>query len=129
MFIEEKREILVQYLQIASVDPSLNPMVEAFLESALGQHPKSAELHMLAADYEQGQGCLEAAIVHAEAAIEANPADPFTWTNLIALDADLDRAADMLSHATQAMDLFLLDATSLTTPPWPPSIKGISRPW
>lgn len=110
VFIEEKREILVQYLQIASVDPSLNPMVEALLEAALGQHPKSAELHMLAADYEQGQGRLEAAIVHSEAAIEANPADPFGWTNLIALDADLDRAADMLSHATQAMDLFPLDA-------------------
>jgi tetratricopeptide (TPR) repeat protein len=110
VFIEEKAEILVQYLQIASVDPSLNPMVEALLEAALDQHPKSAELHMLAADYEQGQGRPEAAIVHAEAAIESNPADPLAWTNLIALDADLDRAADMLYHATQAMDLFPLDA-------------------
>lgn len=110
VFIEEKREILVQYLQIAVVDPSLNPMVEALLETALSQHPKSAELLMLAADYEQGQGRPEVAIVHAQAAIEANPAAPLAWTNLIALDADLDRAADMLSHATQAMDLFPLDA-------------------
>jgi tetratricopeptide (TPR) repeat protein len=111
VFIEEKREILAQYLQIAAVDPSLNPMVEALLEAALGQHPKSAELHMLAADYEQGQGRLEAAIVHSEVAIEANPADPLGWTNLIALDADLDHAADMLSHATQAA----LDQGDFTT--------------
>ena len=110
VFIEEKREILVQYLQIAVVDPNLNPMVEALLEAALSQHPKSADLRMLAADYEQGQGRPEVAIVHAQAAIEANPAAPLAWTNLIALDADLDRAADMLSHATQAMDLFPLDA-------------------
>ena len=110
VFAEEKREILVQYLQIASVDPGLDAMVEALLEAALGQHPKSADLHMLAADFEQGQGRTEAAIVHAEAAIEANPADPFAWTNLIALDADMDRTADMLSHATRAMDLFPLDA-------------------
>ena len=110
VFIEEKGEILVQYLQIAVVDPSLNPMVEALLEAALSQHPKSADLLMLAADYEQGQGRPEVAIVHAQAAIEANPAAPLAWTNLIALDADLDRAADMLSHATQAMDLFPLDA-------------------
>ena len=110
VFIEEKREILVQYLQIAVVDPSLNPMVEALLEAALSQHPKSADLLMLAADYEQGQGRPAVAIVHAQAAIEANPADPLAWTNLIALDADLNRAADMLSHATQAMDLFPLDA-------------------
>ena len=110
VFIEEKGEILVQYLQIAVVDPSLNPMVEALLEAALSQHPKSADLRMLAADYEQGQGRPEVAIVHAQAAIEANPAAPLAWTNLIALDADLDRAVDMLSHATQAMDLFPLDA-------------------
>ncbi|MAI24310.1 MAG: hypothetical protein CL828_09645 [Crocinitomicaceae bacterium] len=110
VFAEEKREILVQYLQIASVDPGLDTMVEALLEAALGQHPKSADLHMLAADFEQGQGRTEAAIVHAEAAIEANPADPFAWTNLIALDADMDRTADMLSHASRALDLFPLDA-------------------
>ncbi len=110
VFIEEKREILVQYLQIASVDPGLNPMVEALLEAALGQHPKSADLHLLAADYEQGQGRPGAAIVHAQAAIEANPADPLAWTNLIALDADLERAKDMLAHAAHAVDLFPLDA-------------------
>jgi len=110
VFIEEKRETLVQYLQIASVDPSLNPMVEALLAAALGQHPKSADLHMLAADYNQGRGRPKTAIAHAAAATESNPADPLAWTNLIALDADLDRATDMLSHATQAMDLFPLDA-------------------
>ena len=64
---------------------------------------------MLAADYEQGQGRLEAAIIHAEAAIEANPADPFTDQPHRARRR-FHRAADMLSHATQAMDLFPLDA-------------------
>jgi len=110
VFIEEKREILLQYLQIAAVNPDLNPMVEALLEAALGQHPKSAELNMLAADFEQGQGRIDAAIMHTKAAIEANPADPSTWTNLIALDADLGRFEDMFSHAAQAMDLFPLEA-------------------
>lgn len=110
VYIEEKQEILIQYLQIAAVDPSLNEVIAKLLDAALGQHPKSSALRMLAADFEQGLGHSEAALVHALVAVESNPSDPFAWTNLIALDADLERAEDMLEHALRASDLFPLDA-------------------
>lgn len=110
VFIEEKREILVQYLKIATVDPGLNATLEELLQVALDQHPRSAQLRLLAADFEQSQGRPEAAIVHAQIAVDARPSDPFAWTNLIALDADLERAEAMLEHANQASDLFPLDA-------------------
>ena len=110
VFAEEKQEILIQYLQIAVVDPSLNGVIERLIEAALDQHPRSAELRMLAADFEQGQGRPESARSHALVAVETNPSDPFAWTNLIALDADLDQAEEMLNHALKASDLFPLDA-------------------
>ena len=110
VFIEEKREILIQYLKFATVDPGLNGVIEQLLQAALNQHPLSADLRLLAADFEQSQGRPEAAFVHAQVAVNANPSDPFAWTNLIALDADLEHAEAMLEHAKQAADLFPLDA-------------------
>lgn len=110
VFAEEKQEILIQYLQIAAVDPGLNEILDRLIKAALDQHPRSSDLRMLAADFEQGLGRTEAARTHALVAVETNPSDPFAWTNLIALDADLEQAADMLDHALNASDLFPLDA-------------------
>lgn len=110
VFVEEKREILVQYLKIATVDPGLTGVLDQLLHVALDQHPRSAELRLLAADFEQGMGRPEGAIVHAQVAVDVHPADPFAWTNLIALDADLERPEAMLKHAMRASDLFPLDA-------------------
>jgi tetratricopeptide (TPR) repeat protein len=110
VFEEEKHEILTQYLQISRIDPSLNSIIERLLSAALGQHPKSSELRMLAADFEQGRNQPAAAKTHALIAVESNPGNPICWSNLIALDAELGSIEDMESHALYGMDLFPLDA-------------------
>lgn len=110
VYIEEKLEILVQYLQIARVEPSLNSTVDQLLQAALSQHAQSAGLQLLAADFEQGKGNPSKAKAHALRAIEAQPSNPLAWANLIALDAELNEIRDMEVHAREAMDLFPLEA-------------------
>ncbi len=110
VFEEEKLKILVQYLQIAQIDPSFNSILERLLQAALGQHSKSSALHMLAADFEQARNEPAAAKSHALIAVESTPGDPLCWTNLIALDAELGDIEDMEAHALLGMDLFPLDA-------------------
>ncbi|MFZ8836591.1 MAG: tetratricopeptide repeat protein [Flavobacteriales bacterium] len=110
VLLEEKHEILVQYLQIAQVDTSLDSMIIRLLDAAIGQHPRSAILQLLAADFEQTRGNPEAAIDHALIAVDLAPGNPMGWINLIALDAELVRFEEMQVHALQAFELFPLDA-------------------
>jgi len=110
VYVEEKHEILVQYLQIARIEPALNGSIATLLEAALGQHPESADLLMLAADFEQGRGNPKSAKAYALKSVEEQPGNPLCWGNLIALDAELGAIDDMEQHAQQAMDLFPLEA-------------------
>jgi tetratricopeptide (TPR) repeat protein len=110
VYVEEKQEILIQYLQIARVEPALNGAIATLLEAALGQHPASADLLMLATDFEQGRGNPEGARAYGLKAVEAHPGNPMCWGNLIALDAELGAIDEMEQHAQQAMDLFPLEA-------------------
>ena len=105
---EEKYEILIQYFQIAAIDSRLLEPLESLLNAALNQHPKSQELLTLAADFEQSMGHLEGARNYLIEALKGPAASPMSWTNLIALDAELNDIESMNRHAVEALDRFPL---------------------
>lgn len=105
---DEKYEILIQYFQIAAIDTRLLGPLEALLKAALDQHPTSGRLLTLTADFEQSLGRLEEARFYLKKALKGPSASPMEWTNLIALDAELNDIEAMDQHALEALDRFPL---------------------
>ena len=110
ILVEEKHDILLQYLRIASVNPSLLPPLSLLMDRAIGLHGENGSIRMLAADLAQMLGNPELAREHMQVAVRVIPHIPSAWSNLIALDAEQGEIAAMFQHAQDALDRFPLEA-------------------
>ena len=107
---EEKHDILVQYLNLASYNPALLEPLENLMGRAVELHGEDGNIRMLASDLAQILGQPTLAKEHMQKAVVAMPHIPSAWTNLIALDAELDEYEAMIQHAKEALDRFPLEA-------------------
>lgn len=110
VLVEEKHDILLQYLRIASVNPALLTPLADLMDRAIDLHGDDGSIRMLAADLAQMLGQPGFAREHMQVAVQAMPHIPSAWSNLIALDAEQGEIAAMLKHAKEAMDRFPLEA-------------------
>ncbi|MDC1360366.1 hypothetical protein N8204_00655 [Flavobacteriales bacterium] len=110
VLVEEKHDILVQYLQLASYNPALLGPLVNLMDRAVELHEEDGNILMLASDLAQMLGQPALAKEHMEKAVVAIPHIPSAWTNLIALDAELDEYEAMIQHAQEAMERFPLES-------------------
>jgi tetratricopeptide (TPR) repeat protein len=110
VLVEEKHDILVQYLNLASYNPALLEPLENLMGRAVELHGEDGNIRMLASDLAQILGQPTLAKEHMQKAVVAMPHIPSAWTNLIALDAELDEYEAMIQHAKEALDRFPLEA-------------------
>lgn len=106
--VDEKHDILVQYLKLGTFNTAFLGPLEPLMKTALRMHADDGNIQMLAADFEQTQGRTESARDHMILAVQFLPAYAPAWSNLIALDAELDDMNSMLSHAQAASERFPL---------------------
>lgn len=110
ILVEEKHDILVQYLRVAAFSPEVIDPLETLMERAIMRHGDNGHIRMLASDLAQILGQTEAANHHMRLAVVAIPHIPTAWSNLIALDAEIGDYQAMLKHAEEAMERFPLEA-------------------
>lgn len=110
VFVEEKHDIMVQYLRLASYNPDVLETLESLMSRALGLHGENGHIRMLASDLAQMQGQPKKANEHMQLAVLSIPHIPSAWSNLIALDAEIGDPEALVKHAQEAMERFPLEA-------------------
>lgn len=104
--VDEKLEILSRYVEISAFDEELAGRTEQLIGWALEQHGTSAPLLILAADVDRTAGRIAEARARLEQVVEAYPGLSDTWTNLLALDEELNDFEAWVRHARAAGEVF-----------------------